>query len=320
MSSVNRDGLDSLSVPEMLRIMDVATALRQDRELVDEQLNLDARKSRLRDRMIAAANVTGEEVTPAEVDSAIGRYYGGLHSFHEPKLGFSVTLAHLWVRRHEILKWGGAALGSIVLIWWLFLSASGPLTLTGRTHRKVERLAADLSRRHEAIRAVAQDPAVVQQLSRLAAETHTYRKQDDLTQLEATRSTLADLEAKLREEYTVTVVAGADRKSGIDRYFTDREGKRIAGYFLIVEAKRPDGSLIRRHVRDSETRRSKDVTIWGERVPKEVYDRIAADKRKNGSVTETTFAVKRRGFAEEEIKMPGPDGKPIARTEQIVEW
>jgi hypothetical protein len=283
-------------------------------------LNLDELKARLKDRMIAAAKVTGEEVTPEEVDAAIAQYYGGLYSFHEPKLGFSVALAHLWVRRREILTWGASILGSIALIWWLFLSTNGPLTVTGRTHRQVERLAAELSRKQDSIRAVAQDPAVAHELSRLAAEADTYRRQDDLKQLDATRSTLAELESKLREEYTVSVVPGADRQSGIDRYYTDKDGKRIAGYFLIVEAKRPDGSLVRRKIRDSETRRSKDVTTWGERVPKEVYDRIAADKRKNGSVTETTFAVKRRGFAEEEVKMAGPDGKPIARTEQIVDW
>jgi hypothetical protein len=134
---------------------------------------------------------------------------------------------------------------------------------------------------------------------------------------------LTELENRLREEYTVTVVSGAKDKTGIDRYYTSaKEGinKRLAGYFLIVEAKRPDGSLVRRRIQDCETGRTKEVTTWGERVPQEVYDRLAADKRKNGGLIENTFAVKRRGFAEETIKLAGPDGKPIQRAEQITEW
>ena len=42
---------------------------------MDEQLNLDELKSRLRERIIAASAETGEEVSPEEVDAAITQYY-----------------------------------------------------------------------------------------------------------------------------------------------------------------------------------------------------------------------------------------------------
>ncbi len=80
MSTVNRDRPDALSVDRILRIMDVATAIRQDRETVDEQLNLDELKARLRERIVAATTATGEEVSSEEVDAAITQYYASLYS------------------------------------------------------------------------------------------------------------------------------------------------------------------------------------------------------------------------------------------------
>src|ERR1700683_4449609 len=122
MTGLDRNRASALSVPEMLRIMDVATALRQDRELVEEQLNVEALKERLKERMLAASKVTGEAVTAEEVDAAIKQDYASLHTFHEPKLSFPVAMAHLWVRRIMIGWLGGATLVSVSLLWSLYLS------------------------------------------------------------------------------------------------------------------------------------------------------------------------------------------------------
>jgi hypothetical protein len=320
MATANRDQADTLSVAEMLRIMDVATALRQDRQLIEEQLNIDQVKALLREKMIAAAKVTGEEVSPEEVDAAIDRYYGRLYTFKEPANSLSMMLARLYVRRLEIAKWGGLALGLALLSWWLFLSPSGLMTVTGRTHQRVERLAAEVARREAAIRALARDPSVNAEVTRLAVEAQTYRRQDDPQKLETVRAALAALESRLGDEYTVTVASPVGGRSAVQRLFRDRDGQRVSGYYLIVQAKRPDGTVLTRRVHDDEADKDKDVTTWAERVPKEVFDRLAKDKRDDGILNETTFAVKKRGEPDEVITMPGPDGQPLRRQGQITEW
>ena len=75
-----------------------------------------------------------------------------------------------------------------------------------------------------------------------------------------------------------------------------------------------------RQIHDIETGKNVDATTWGERVPKEVYDRLGADKRADGILNETGFAVKRKGFSEETVTMPGVDGKPLKRAGQITRW
>ncbi len=92
-----------MSLDQIMRIVDVATTLRKEREFVEQQLNADETKSQLRRRLLEVAEVTGEQVTSEEVDAAIELYYSRLHSFQEPAGGFSITLAKLYVRRVAIL-------------------------------------------------------------------------------------------------------------------------------------------------------------------------------------------------------------------------
>lgn len=96
---------ESLSLAETLRIMDVASALRRERELAKRALDADQVQEQLRARLQAAATVTGEAVTTAEIDAAIDHYYANLHAFREPARNLSWCLAHLYIRR-----------------WWLSLA------------------------------------------------------------------------------------------------------------------------------------------------------------------------------------------------------
>ncbi len=185
----------ALSVPEMLRIMDVATTLRQDRELVEEQLNLDTLKERLRERMLAASKVTGEAVTPEEVDAAIRQYYASLHTFREPKLSFPVFLAHAWVRRKGLLGIGAAGLLSVAAFWWLYLSPDAPMTERGRNHSRVQKLAAEFANRALTVRSGPFGKALPSEVNRLVVEAEVSRAKGDPRGLESARKALDDLES-----------------------------------------------------------------------------------------------------------------------------
>lgn len=108
---------EQLSLPELIRIMDVATELRKEQEIVEEQLNLDQIKVRLRERLLEAAKVAGEPVTAEQIDAAIAEYYDKLYVFEEPAWGWETMLAHFYVHRVTILKWA-VALGAIAGLAW----------------------------------------------------------------------------------------------------------------------------------------------------------------------------------------------------------
>ena len=109
-----------LSLEELLRIMDVATTLRKEQDVVEEQLNIDQIKARLRERLLEAAQFTGERVTAEQIDVAIDNYYDKLHSFEEPPWSFSVLLAHLYVKRATIIKWA-IGIGAVIALLWSLL-------------------------------------------------------------------------------------------------------------------------------------------------------------------------------------------------------
>lgn len=311
---------DSLSVPEMLRIMDVASALRRDRELVEEQLNAETLRQRLRARLLEAAKVAGDEVTPEEVDAAIEHYYAGQHTFKEPPPSLSRFLAHVYVRRDQIVNVVVPATLATLLIWWLFLSPSGPMTVTGRTQKQVNAIVSEIDALEDRIKAVAADPSIASTLASLTDQESVFQRQHDLSKLTQVREQLAGIERELGEEYGVYIVYEGGRKSAVDRYFTDLEGKRVSGYYLIVEARDATGQPQPRDVRSSETGRVKTVKTWAERVPKAVYDRLARDKKADGILDEHVFAIKKRGHLKEEIVLKDENGQPLTRTGQITEW
>jgi hypothetical protein len=287
---------------------------------VAEQLNFDQVKARLRERLVAAARASGEPARPEEIEAAIEEYFSRMHAYREPPLGVETVLAHLYVRRGAIAAGLVATLAGLVLVWGLFLRPSAPLTITGRTQKAVARLSAQIEQEGREAAALARDPAALARLDSYRKEAAALAEQENPAGLERVRANAEALVGQLEADYVVEVVREPGRRSGVDTYYTDAEGRRAAGYYLIVEARKAGGVRVPRSIRNEESGKTKTVTTWAERVPKAVYDRVAADKRADGRVDDYLYAVKRRGWLDEQIQMKGPDGAPLARLGQITEW
>jgi hypothetical protein len=109
-----------LTLQQTLRIMDVATTLRKEQAIVEQQLNLEETKAMLRQRLLDAAKITGEVLTVEQVDIAIEHYYDKLHVFEEPQWSLELAMAHLYVMRNKIIGWSiaiGATAGILTWLW-----------------------------------------------------------------------------------------------------------------------------------------------------------------------------------------------------------
>lgn len=309
------------NLDEMLKILDAASALRRERELVTEQLSVDEFRARLRDRMLAAAAASGNPVKPEEVEAAIDAYFHRLHAFAEPPTSFETVLAHAYVRRRAILGWGAVALTALTLGWWVFLRPESPLGLVGRSERALAAASRDVQGQIAAARALSIDPAANSRIEALATQAATFEGQGDTDKLKRLAPELSEIVAQLQTDYTIEVVHDPEKKSAVDRMRNDRDGKRVAGYYLIVEARDRDGKPVELRIRNEETDKdTKTTATWAERVPKEIYERLRADKQSDGRLDEFIYAVKRRGMLEPDIKMLGPDQRPLTRLGQITAW
>ncbi len=342
MSAAGQKSPPQISLDEMLRVMDVATELRKQRETVEKEFAVDETRQMLRERLLAATSITGERVSEAEVDTAIAQYFETLYTYREPPRSLNVTLAHLYVRRGQLSVTLAMVLALAGVGWYMLHTSAGMFSRTARSSRQAVQQAtspADLSKRlqdnaqeraaeldqsvrelTDRIRSVARDAEIPEEMDRLLGELNVAKKQLDVKSLTELSRRTASLLDQLNESYEVHIVSGPNDKSGIDRYFEDEQGKRVSGYYVIVEARAADGNPLPRRIRNSETQQTVQVTRWAERVPQEVYDRIKADKKADGVLNDTLFAVKRRGYQNEEIKLVGPDNQPLSRLGQITKW
>ena len=161
------------------------------------------------------------------------------------------------------------------------------------------------------------DPSATELIHEQLARLHVAAKVPDLSAMQEVRQQLLKSQAVLDEEYEVRVLSDPKAKSGMDRYFKDSEGKRVSGYYLLVEAHSAGGRLLPRPVTNAETGKTETVTTWGESVSDEVWERIKADKKADGILDETLFAVKKRGQLTPQIVMKGVSGNG---RRQITRW
>jgi len=442
-SSVTGDGLPAgqkLTLEEMTRIMDVAATLRKERALVDQQLNIDQIKAKLRERLLEAAKVSGDPVTAAEIDAAIASYYDQLHEFREPPAGFQTFLAHLWCLRRSLFKWvlGLVGVGAAIVAFGMVrhsqttsqvnnlydqvAAAEKSLLARDDAGSLKGELASKLAAAREAVeardvaalerinfelvtlqsqflranslyeQAVAaeksilawesaaslkaeieskltaareavdnRDVAALEQInselamlrgqlqqanslyeqavaaeksiltwdaaaalsaelkSKLAAAREAMAARDIAT-LERIKSELATLQSEFASQYSVTIFSSPNERSATERLWTDENGTRTSGFFVLVNARDDEGQTVEVPIHNRETDRALRVSRWGEQVPEAVFERLAADKKADGVLDEREFGVKRQGKRELEVTLKGEDGQPITRGGQITSW
>lgn len=110
MSQEKTAGLKELSshsdvnVQAFMAMMDVADALRKQKEEVQKQLNLDEQVVDIKNRLVATYKATGVEVSDELLDTAIKDYFSGLYAFKEPVRDFKYKLAGIYIDRKRIGK------------------------------------------------------------------------------------------------------------------------------------------------------------------------------------------------------------------------
>lgn len=142
----------------------------------------------------------------------------------------------------------------------------------------------------------------------------------DIKPLNGNINELKNLDNYIHKDLNIKIVTREDVLSGIDRYYTDDSGKRNAGWYLIVEAKDKNGIVQTRRITSKENGRTRNVTMWGERIPEYIYERVKSDKIDDGMIEDDLFAVKEVGYINDKIVMKDNSGKPLTNLGQITEW
>ena len=118
--------MQNLKLDEFLMMVDVATTVRQKQEEVNQQLNIHEVRDELKKKLQGTAQVTGEQLTDFQIESAINSYFDGLYSFQEPQRDFGTKIAELYVGRVRLAKkFGIPPLIGVVAAGLIWLSTEG---------------------------------------------------------------------------------------------------------------------------------------------------------------------------------------------------
>lgn len=308
---------EDLSLNEMLRVMDVAREMRRNRTVAEEMFRRDEVRTELRNKLMRSAQLAGDSVTEAEVDAAIDHYLQNLHTYSDPPPSMKRKLAHAWVWRKRIAAGAAAVAITVSGVWFLFFSPIAPLSPTVRAERAVAAEQAMAQRLVEQIRAMTDDPAIVNQATALQRQIDASgTTAAEVTGAIAAKNELATMADKLAQTFEVHIVSRDGAQSAIERGKDDLSSI----FYVIVEARDASGNVIPQTIRNAETGRVETVTSWAEEVPEAVYRRLAADKMQDGLLSETLFATKSRGTLEPTVQIVGPSGSPISPGNRLTEW
>ena len=169
-----------------------------------------------------------------------------------------------------------------------------------------------------AIAAIAAEDPVKERSAKLAKTISSAVAVGDLSAAGRAVEQLRDLRSAVEETFTLRLVERPGVKTGVARTVkaklgaSDRQNLQL--YYLIVEAVTPSNQVLTKSILNEETQQSSRVTMWAERVPRELYEEIKAEKQKTGRVLKKNLMTKERGYlTATPVRLPQREG-------QLTKW
>ena len=287
---------------DVMLAMDVVDTLRHRVRIVDQELNEDAREEQLIVRLKEIYGAQGIEVPDKILKDGVKALAEQRFVYKPPPDTFSVKLAKLYVSRR---KWFPAAatftavVAALVVGWQVFWAVPQA--------NEWKQMPVEISRLLSEGQALAVDPAVDMQLGNIAAEGQRAVANDDHGAARAQLALLKDMNGKLAQEYDLRIVARPNEDTGFWRQSKSNPNAR--NYYIIVEAVAPGGRILKVPVTNIEDQKTEDVTKWAQRVSKETFDKLGAEKAATGGIiTDDILGHKARGELDPRFTEPTPSG------------
>lgn len=284
---------------DVMLAMDVVDTLRHRQDLIVRELSDEARETQLIEKLRQIYHEQGIEVPDAILKEGVAALAESRFAYVPPKPGLGVALAKLYVGRK---KWGPAAL-AIALI--LLIGFGGyflvykPFQASQTEAARIE-LSEKLPAAMDALYQTIFNETKVQQA---AVEAEELRNRGKAAAAEGDRGgalkameSLTALRDTLRQEYSLRIVNRPGVKSG---FWTFPEiNTEATNYYVVVEALDPEGKALSLPILNEENGKTETVSIWGVRVPEQVYRSVEADKRDDGIIERNIVGIKQFGYLE----------------------
>ena len=269
--------------------MDIVDTLRHQQELVDRELDGEARRERLIERLRDIYAAQGIEVSDQVLAEGVRALEEERFVFKPPPTGYKIRLAELYATRSEWGRpflWGLLGLLIAVLLYY-FVFVRPQVIVRAELPAKLDTNFAQIVK-VSASREVTENARILLQDARGAMQQGDY---DAAIELERD---MRNMLIELSRMYEVRIVARPNELSGVWRVPATNPDAR--NYYLIVEAVSASGKREEVVIRNEEDGYSKTVTSWGIRVDEETFEAVAADKKDDGIIQDNLVGEKQRGY------------------------
>ncbi|NBN63557.1 DUF6384 family protein [Pannonibacter tanglangensis] len=294
---------------DLMMAMDVVDTLRHDDALVQRELGRDLSDAALITRLREIYASQGITVPDHILEQGVAGLKQDRFVYAPPAAGVSRLLALAYIRRGRIARVGGIAVAIVVAAvvgWQTLVVAPRERAAAALAQELSTVLPGDVGRLTAAIAAVSNDPQALTQSATLAADANRAIAARDIAAARKAVADLAALEAELNSRFEVRIVSRPGTPTGVTRIPDVNRSTR--NFYLVVEAIGPDGSPIERTITSEEDRKAKTVTMWAQRVPEAVFNRVRDDKANDGIVQNARLGTKQRGRLAIDWAMKVEDG------------
>lgn len=282
---------------EVMLAMDVVDTLRHRENLVARELNEEERDAQLIERLREIYRNQGIDVPDSILAEGVAALKEDRFAYDPPRDSFSVKLARLYVSRDRWGKWVLifiAAIIAAIAAWYVFIER--PRLQGIETERR--ELAEILPRELQRLRDLALGEAKTQEGQNLANSFYAAGMKavaaGDASAARSSGDALGELVARLRVQYTLTIVSRQGESSGVWRIPDVNPNAR--NYYLIVEAIDQNGKALTLPVKNEEDGKTYNVSKFGVRVSAAIFDGVRSDKQDDGIIQGNRIAEKRRGY------------------------
>jgi hypothetical protein len=287
----------SRPLDDVMLAMDVVDTLRHQQLLVERELNTEDRDLRMIERLRAIYASQGIDVPDHVLKEGVDALSEDRFLYVPPKSGFQNRLARIYVSRG---RWGkpiALGAGALVLAWLAY-----SLLFGWPAEREAAELPARIESQYTQLSELAAGPIARDRVRTLYAEATAALRSEESAEAKAVLESMRQIESDIEREYQLRIVSRPGERSGVWRIPDANPSAR--NYYIIVEAVERDGTVLDLLVVNEEDGRTYRTKKWALRVPEEVFEQIARDKRDDGIIQDNVFGVKKRGYLEPEYSKP----------------
>lgn len=297
--------VEEAKLDDLMLAMDVVDTLRHDQRLVEKELAAGYSDEALIERLRDLYRGQGIDVSDEVLVEGVKALREKRFTYTGSQPGFGRTLALMWIDRSRLGKFLLLGLLAISGAWaanYYFVTRPQQIAQMQAHEEIAETLPKALQSTYDDIVAEAKVEEAKTYAAQLLADGKNALAHNDA---DAARKAASDMESflkELRAEFALRIVNRPGEASGVWRKpEINPQGRND---YLIVEAVAPDGRVLPRSIRSEETGVTSTVTKWGVRVSRDVYQRVLADKRADGIISENVMGEKKRGYLDIDYRMP----------------